>query len=264
MSSRQYRSKDTRGLYVRFGKRILDTLMAAISLVIASPLLLVCAIAIYLDSRRPIFYRQWRVGQHGNPFQIVKLRTMICGADTKGPRLTASDDPRITKVGRFLRQAKLDEVPQLFNVIRGEMSLVGPRPELPEYVAKYDLHEREILDVRPGVTGPASVSYVDEEKVLAAAGDREDFYISRVMRDKLRLDLAYCQRISLREDLQIMFQTAASLCGIFARSKRVELCQQSEKKTPTREAEPVTSRAEASDRGFERDRQNPDARLHPG
>lgn len=261
MSGRQYRGKGTEGLYVRFGKRILDTLMAAISLVIASPLLLVCAIAIYTDSRRPIFYRQWRVGLHGKPFQIVKLRTMISGADTKGPRLTASGDPRITKVGRFLRRAKLDEVPQLLNVIRGEMSLVGPRPELPEYVAKYETQDRKILDVKPGVTGPASVWYVDEEKVLAAAGDREEFYISRVMRDKLRLDLAYCHKISLREDLKIMFQTAASLFGILARAKRVGLYRHFQQKEPAREAESLTSRAEASDRGFELDRLKADRRA---
>jgi lipopolysaccharide/colanic/teichoic acid biosynthesis glycosyltransferase len=205
------------GFYARFGKRILDVFVAAVALVFAAPILTICAVAIYVDSRGPIFYRQWRAGRNGEPFRIIKLRTMVCGADTQGLRITASGDPRITRVGRILRGAKLDEVPQFLNVIHGKMSIVGPRPELPEYISKYTLADRTILGVRPGVTGPASLWYIDEEKVLASAGDREEFYVNHLMQHKLQLDLGYCRAISLRNDVRIMLRTAAALLAVFAR-----------------------------------------------
>jgi lipopolysaccharide/colanic/teichoic acid biosynthesis glycosyltransferase len=207
------------GPYVRFGKRILDIFLAATALLIAGPLLLACALAIYLDSRGSIFYSQWRLGQNAVPFRIIKLRTMVPGADAQGPRVTASGDPRITSVGRILRRAKLDELPQLLNVLRGEMSLVGPRPELPEFVAKYTASERKIFDVRPGITGPASVTYIDEETVLASRSNREEFYINHLMREKLEMDLAYCRTVSLLSDLRIILRTATSLFNVFSRQK---------------------------------------------
>jgi lipopolysaccharide/colanic/teichoic acid biosynthesis glycosyltransferase len=208
------------GLYVRFGKRLLDILLATTALLIVAPVLLVCAIAIYLDSRGSVFYSQWRVGQNAAPFRIIKLRTMIPGADGKGPRLTASGDPRITKVGRILRRTKLDELPQLINVLRGEMSVVGPRPELPEYVSKYTAGERKIFEVKPGITGPASVTYIDEETVLAGSNDREEFYVNHLMREKLETDLAYCRKVSLSSDLKIILRTAASLFTVFCYDSR--------------------------------------------
>jgi len=208
------------GLYVRFGKRFLDLLLAGTALLIVAPVLLVCAIAIYLDSRGSILYSQWRVGQNGVPFRIIKLRTMIPGADGKGSRLTASGDPRITKVGRILRRTKLDELPQLINVLRGEMSLVGPRPELPEYVSKYTIDETKIFDLKPGITGPASVTYIDEEAVLAGSSNREEFYVNHLMREKLRVDLAYCRTVSLSSDLKIILRTAASLFNVFCYDSR--------------------------------------------
>jgi len=208
-----------RGLYIGFGKRILDILFAAAALLILSPVVLACATAIYVDSRGSIFYAQWRVGRNGVPFRIIKLRTMVRGADTQGPRLTASGDPRITRVGRILRRTKLDELPQLLNVLRGDMSLVGPRPELPEYVAKYTARERKILDVKPGITGPASLTYIDEETVLARSSNREQFYINHLMRDKLATDLAYCRTISLSNDVAIILRTAASLFHVFRGQK---------------------------------------------
>lgn len=206
-----------RGLYASLGKRALDVLLSATALIMTSPLLLACALAIWRDSGRPIFYRQWRVGQRGKLFRIVKLRTMVQRADKLGLRLTADGDPRVTKVGRLLRKAKLDELPQLFNVLWGEMSLVGPRPELPEYVAKYASHERIVLSVKPGITGPASVSYIDEEQILAGRTDKEDFYINTVMKEKLCLDIPYCCRVSFAADLKIVFLTMER---IFMRSFR--------------------------------------------
>jgi lipopolysaccharide/colanic/teichoic acid biosynthesis glycosyltransferase len=200
-----------RGFYIPFGKRILDIIGAAAALVIASPILFLCAVAVRLESRGPVFFRQWRVGQNGKPFQVIKLRTMIHGADTQGPKITASGDPRITTVGRFLRKAKLDELPQLFNVLRNEMSLVGPRPEVPEYTVKYSLAERKVLDAKPGITGPASLAHINEEQLLAGRPDKEHFYVTTIMRRKLQLDLAYCGKIGLLEDLKNIFQTAGAL-----------------------------------------------------
>jgi lipopolysaccharide/colanic/teichoic acid biosynthesis glycosyltransferase len=202
------------GSYLRLGKRILDTTAALVSLVIASPVLLLCTVAVWLDSRGPILYRQRRVGQNGRTFQIFKLRTMIDGADKHGSKLTASGDSRITNVGKILRKTKLDEIPQLLNVLRGEMSLVGPRPEVPEYVEKYTSQERLVLDVRPGITGPASLAYIDEGRLLATAVDQEDFYVNTIMRRKLQADLAYCRKVSLFEDVRLILLTAGSLIGL--------------------------------------------------
>jgi lipopolysaccharide/colanic/teichoic acid biosynthesis glycosyltransferase len=199
------------GFYIRFGKRILDVIGAMATLVIAGPILFLCAVAVRLESRGPVFFCQWRVGQNGKPFRVIKLRTMIHGADTQGPKITASGDPRITTVGGFLRKTKLDELPQLFNVLRSEMSLVGPRPEVPEYTLKYSLAERKVLDAKPGITGPASLAHINEEQLLAGRPDKEHFYVTTIMRRKLQLDLAYCGKISLLQDLKNIFQTAGAL-----------------------------------------------------
>jgi lipopolysaccharide/colanic/teichoic acid biosynthesis glycosyltransferase len=197
--------------YTRFGKPVFDVVGAAVALVIASPVLFLCAVVVRLESRGPAFFRQWRVGQKGKPFQVIKLRTMIHGADRQGPKITASGDRRITRVGRFLRRTKLDELPQLFNVLRYEMSLVGPRPEVPEYTLKYSLAERKVLDVKPGITGPASLAHINEEQLLAGRPDKEHFYITTIMRRKLQIDLAYCGKISFFEDLKSILQTAGAL-----------------------------------------------------
>lgn len=211
------------GFYVRFGKKLFDFVAAAAGLVIAAPLLLLCAIAVRLESRGPIFFRQWRVGQNGKPFQIIKFRSMVPGADKQGLKITASGDPRITKVGRLLRRSKMDELPQLFNVLRGEMSLVGPRPEVPEYTAKYSHGERKVLEVKPGITGPASLAHIDEEQLLAGRADKEYFYVSTIMRRKLQIDLAYCRNMSFREDMKNLFLTArAVIMPANVRAKRLE------------------------------------------
>jgi lipopolysaccharide/colanic/teichoic acid biosynthesis glycosyltransferase len=202
------------GLYLRLGKRIVDTLGALAGLAVTSPALLACAVAVRLDSPGPIFYRQWRVGQFGRTFQIFKFRTMFDGADKHGSKVTAFGDARITRVGKILRKTKLDEIPQLLNVVRGEMSLVGPRPEVPEYTEKYTSKERGVLEVRPGITGPASLAYIDEGRILATAADREKFYVNTIMRRKLRFDLAYCRKVCLLGDARIIIRTGGSLVGL--------------------------------------------------
>jgi lipopolysaccharide/colanic/teichoic acid biosynthesis glycosyltransferase len=199
------------GFYVRHGKRIFDVIGAMVALVIASPILLLCALAVLLESRGPVFFRQWRVGKNGKPFQVFKLRTMIHGADKRGPKITASGDTRITRVGRVLRKTKIDELPQLFNVLRNEMSLVGPRPEVPEYTVKYSLVERKVLDVQPGITGPASLAHINEEQLLAGRTDKEHFYVNTIMRHKLEIDLGYCRNVSFFEDLKNILLTVGAL-----------------------------------------------------
>ena len=203
-----------RSWYARSGKRIVDAAAASVGLAVMSPVFLACAVAVRLDSRGPVLYRQARVGQFGRTFPIYKFRTMVNGADKNGCKLTASGDARITRVGRILRKTKLDEIPQLLNVLRGEMSLVGPRPEVPEYTEKYSARERAVLDVKPGITGPAAVAYIDEEQLLASAADQESFYVNTIMRQKLQFDLNYCSKVSLLEDLRILARTGGGLVGL--------------------------------------------------
>jgi len=191
-------------------KRGFDLVVAALGLAVTSPLLAAAAIAVKLDSRGTAFYSGPRVGRHGVVFQIHKLRTMMPGAAETGPAVTAGDDPRITRVGRFLRRTKLDELPQLLNVVKGEMSLVGPRPEHPRYVERYTPEQRRLLSVLPGITGPAVLAYLDEEDVLRG-GDAEARYFSEVMPKKLELELRYLDRASMATDLGILFSTAGAL-----------------------------------------------------
>lgn len=187
-------------------KRIFDVAVSGAGLVMTSPILLAAAIAVKLSSPGPAFYRGPRVGKDGREFLILKLRTMRPGADRQGPAVTAADDPRITAVGRVLRRTKLDELPQLINVLRGEMSLVGPRPEDPKYVALYTPEQRRVLSVRPGITGPTALTFVDEEELLRGA-DAQAVYLAEVMPQKLAVDLEYVDRASLGGDLRLMART---------------------------------------------------------
>jgi lipopolysaccharide/colanic/teichoic acid biosynthesis glycosyltransferase len=187
-------------------KRLFDLTAATAGLVVLSPVLLVLGLLVRFSSPGPVFYRANRVGRHGVPFKLLKFRTMVANADRLGPGVTGAADARITPVGRFLRRSKLDELPQLINVVRGEMSLVGPRPEDPRYVALYSAAQRRVLDVRPGITSPASVAYRDEAALLTGE-DWEQAYIERIMPAKLELDLAYVERASLRTDLAIILRT---------------------------------------------------------
>jgi lipopolysaccharide/colanic/teichoic acid biosynthesis glycosyltransferase len=191
-------------------KRIFDTVVAAVGLVIASPLMAAIAIAVRATSPGPALHRASRIGRHGVPFTLYKFRSMRISTDDEGARITAAGDARITRVGRFLRSTKLDELPQLVNVLRGDMSIVGPRPEDPTYVNKYTAAQKEILTWRPGLTSPASIEYRHEEDILSAAGDLDAAYAT-IMAAKLELDLAYFSTSSLRSDVVIVMRTIRSL-----------------------------------------------------
>jgi lipopolysaccharide/colanic/teichoic acid biosynthesis glycosyltransferase len=199
-------------------KRLFDVAVSAIGLVVTSPFVLAAAVAVKLESPGPAFYMGSRVGRDGRAFRIVKLRTMR--AQPGGPSVTAGDDPRITRVGRLLRRTKLDEVPQLLNVLRGEMSLVGPRPEDPKYVARYTPEQREVLGVRPGMTGPTVLAFIDEEELLRG-GDAESVYVTEVMPRKLALDLEYVRHATFAGDLGILGRTAVAVVRrMFRRGSR--------------------------------------------
>ena len=187
-------------------KRAFDVSCAAIGLVLSSPFVLAAAIAIQLDSPGPALYKGERVGRGGRPFRMLKLRSMV--SDGGGPSVTVASDPRVTRVGRFLRRSKLDELPQLVNVLRGEMSLVGPRPEHADYVKLYTPEQKRVLSMRPGITGPAALAFVDEEAMLSGA-HAETIYEREVMPRKLALDLEYVDHHSFAGDLRILGRTAA-------------------------------------------------------
>jgi lipopolysaccharide/colanic/teichoic acid biosynthesis glycosyltransferase len=154
-----------------------------------------------------VFFRQQRVGRHGATFRIHKFRTMVQDAAQRGPALTVGDDARITSAGRWLRRTRLDELPQLIDVLAGDMSLVGPRPEVPRYVAMYTSEQRKVLTVRPGLTGAASIAYINENEILGASADPERAYIEQIMPHKLELDLRYVEEWSLGLDLRIILAT---------------------------------------------------------
>lgn len=187
-------------------KRAFDFGVALAGLVILSPLVAVAAGLVKLSSPGPALYRGVRVGRDGRTFHILKLRTMRTGADMQGPAVTTAADARITPVGRFLRRTKFDEVPQLVNVLRGEMSLVGPRPEHPDFVKHYSEDQRRVLSVRPGLTSPAALAYIREEEMLAGA-DPVAQYVTTIMPRKLALDLDYIRDATFAGDLKIIGRT---------------------------------------------------------
>jgi len=193
--------------YQRWGKRCMDLILASGALILVSPILAVCVIAVRLGSGRPMLFTQPRIGRGGKAFLLLKLRSMKAGSQP-GPKVTSAGDVRVTRVGRWLRRTKLDELPQLVNVIRGDMSLVGPRPEVPEYVALYSEQQRQVLRCRPGITSPAALDYIDEEAILARAESPEQFYREFVMPRKLEIDLRYCRSISIQSDLTLLLRTA--------------------------------------------------------
>jgi lipopolysaccharide/colanic/teichoic acid biosynthesis glycosyltransferase len=188
----------------RFAKRAFDLLVSGVALVVLSPLLIVLAAAVKLDSRGPALFKQVRVGRAGRPFRIYKLRSMVRDAERMAGNVSPTGDPRITRVGAFLRKWYLDELPQLFNVIKGDMSLVGPRPETPGYVAHYTQDERRVLAVKPGVAGPSTLAFVDESRLLDEADDPEDYYVNHLLHERVRLDLRYVDRRSLLGDVRLL------------------------------------------------------------
>ncbi len=195
----------------RAAKRAFDFAAASLGLAVAGVPLLALAGLVRATSRGPALFRQERIGRGGRPFRIYKLRTMVDGAAARGPQVTSAGDPRVTRLGRILRATKLDELPQLINVWLGDMSLVGPRPEVPRYVAQYRPEEREVLAVRPGITDPASIAFRDEEAVLARFPDRERAYVEVLMPQKLALNRAYIATQSLGGDLALIAKTLAAV-----------------------------------------------------
>lgn len=188
-------------------KRTFDTVVAAVVLAGLLPLFLVVAALIKLDSPGPVFFRGTRVGRHGRPFRIFKFRTMVAQAEHLGGPSTPRDDTRITRTGRWLRRYNLDELPQFLNVFRGEMSIVGPRPEVPQYVALFSDEERSILAVRPGITDWATIWIRDEGRILAGSPDPEKTYLETIWPEKHRLALEYVRQHSIWVDLRIIWMT---------------------------------------------------------
>lgn len=198
-------------LYRRGLKRAFDAAASAAALAALSPLLLAIAAAVKLQDGGPVLFRQVRAGKGGRPFEILKFRTMRPGGG--GPLVTSGADARVTPLGRVLRRAKLDELPQLVNVLRGEMSVVGPRPEVPRYVALFQADYDHILSVRPGLTDWAAVKYRDEEEVLAGFSDPEKGYVTQVLPDKIALYRRYVDEAGFGADLRIILATAARIAG---------------------------------------------------
>lgn len=188
-------------------KRLFDVLASGCGLIILSPLLVLVAVWIKLDSRGPVFYRQVRVGYKNKDFRIFKFRSMRIGAD-KGSLVTIGGrDPRITRSGYFIRKYKLDELPQLINVLIGDMSLVGPRPEVRHYVDYWTPEQMRVLDVRPGITDPASIKFRNENELMGKAEDPEDYYINVIMQEKIRLYLEYVENASFWYDIKLILKT---------------------------------------------------------
>lgn len=190
-----------------FLKRILDIVASVLGLIILSPVFLLVAVCIKLDSKGTVFFKQKRVGKNKKKFEIYKFRTMVDDAEKIGKQITIGNDRRITNVGKFIRKCKLDELPQLINVLKGEMSLVGPRPEVPRYVELYDEYQEQILLVCPGITDYASIEFRNENEILGCSVNPENTYISEVMPSKIALNMKYIKKISLTEDIHLILKT---------------------------------------------------------
>ena len=186
--------------------RLLDVIGALFALIVLAPLFVLATLLVLLTDGRPILFRHRRVGKHGEPFLILKFRTMR--TDSGGLALTTSNDDRVTKVGAWLRRLKIDELPQLVNVLRGEMSMIGPRPEAPEYVEFGDRRWRKVLAVRPGITDLATLAFRNEEEILGPASDPEAYYRSVILPEKLRLNISYQQSRTISRDFKLLWMTA--------------------------------------------------------
>lgn len=188
-------------------KRLFDIVASACGLILLSPLFFIVSVWIKLDSTGPVFYRQVRVGRYNKDFKIFKFRSMRVGAD-KGSLVTiGGHDPRVTRIGYYLRKFKIDELPQLINVFIGDMSLVGPRPEVRHYVNYWTPEQLHVLDVRPGITDPASIKFRNENELMESAEDPESFYINVIMQEKLKLYLEYVHNASFWYDIKLIFKT---------------------------------------------------------
>lgn len=194
-------------IFNRAIKRIFDITASGLGIIVLSPILLIIALMIKKESDGPVFFKQIRVGEKGKNFEILKYRTMVVDAEKLGRQITVGNDNRITNIGGFLRKYKLDELPQLINVFKGDMSLVGPRPEVPRYVEMYNEEQRKVLDVKPGITDLASIRYKDENELLGTAEDPDDMYINTIMPDKLALNLEYINKSNVFFDIYIILKT---------------------------------------------------------
>ncbi len=192
-------------------KLLFDIIFSSIGLTITFPLLIFTSIVVKLDSKGPVFYRGKRIGRHGKPFRIYKFRTMVINAEKLGGASTANDDPRITRVGKLIRKYKLDELPQLINVLIGDMSVIGPRPQVLEDVALYTEEEKNILSVRPGMTDWASIKYHNEGEILRGSPDPDQAYIEKIRPGKIKLELEYVRNCSFWVDLRILAKTTKTL-----------------------------------------------------
>ena len=188
-------------------KRIFDIVASGIGIIVLSPIFILIGILIKIDSRGSIFFKQKRVGKNKKIFEIYKFRTMVSDAEKIGRQITVGDDSRITKIGKFIRKYKIDEFPQLINVLKGEMSLVGPRPEVPRYVELYDEGQQQILLVKPGITDYASIEFRNENDILGKSLNPEKEYIENIMNAKIKLNLKYINEISLITDIKIIIRT---------------------------------------------------------
>jgi lipopolysaccharide/colanic/teichoic acid biosynthesis glycosyltransferase len=195
-------------------KRIFDLFFSLVGILLLLPLFLAISIWIKLDSPGNVLFRQIRIGRFGREFSIYKFRTMVADAESKGKQITVAKDTRITRSGQFLRKYKLDELPQLFNVVKGEMSLVGPRPEVPKYVAYYTAEQRRVLDVLPGITDPASIKFRNESELLEDTANPENVYINEIMPQKLELNMQYLGKDNLGFALLIILKTLQQVIGI--------------------------------------------------
>ncbi len=192
-------------------KRLFDLISSLFVLIVLSPILLIISLFIVLDSKGGVFYKQERIGKNGNPFLLYKFRSMRTGSDKKGLITVGASDNRTTSVGRFIRKYKLDELPQLINIIKNDMSVVGPRPEVNKYVKLYSKVQLRVLVAKPGLTDLASLAYINENEVLRKAEDPEKTYIEEIMPAKLKLNLEYIEKQNIAFDLKIIFRTIVSI-----------------------------------------------------
>ena len=192
---------------MRVSKRFFDITFSFIGLILLFPFFVLIVLLIKLKDGNPIFFKQERVGYKGKPFYIWKFRTMIVNAEKSGRQITIGKDPRITAIGYYLRKFKLDELPQLFNVLKGEMSFVGPRPEVPKYVFLYNENQRQVLQLKPGITDIASIRYYNENDILAQAPNPDAIYREEIMPEKIRLNLEYAKNANLWTDFLVVLQT---------------------------------------------------------
>lgn len=199
-------------------KRSFDILLSLVALVLFAPLFLVCAVIIKLTSQGPVFYRGKRVGRGGREFLMLKFRSMVMNADQIGTDLTPQDDPRVTRIGRFLRKTKIDELPQIIDVLKGNMSIVGPRPESPLYARHYNERQKQVLVCMPGIVGPTQIEYRHEELILKDKKYPDAYYIQELMPRKLEIDLDYVENRSFLLDIKILFKALLAVGAMRDRS----------------------------------------------